>query len=160
LACPFFAVEEPIGVGDYRGLAHLGAAVNAGIILDESFLRREQFGRLHPLPGPWIVNLRVSKMVGLLRALAIVGDAGRLNVPIVIGCQVGETSLLTRAALTPAEVAGGARVLGREGAFGTLLLARDVVENPLTFGAGGRLDTAPYRLAEAAGFGLHVSEPD
>ena len=44
-------------------------------------------------------------------------------------------------------------LLAQEGAFGTLLLERDVCDPPLMFGAGGVLDTAAYPALEP-GFGL------
>jgi len=127
------------------------------IILDESFLRLEQFEQLQPLPGPWIINVRISKMGGLLRSLAVARRAAELNLPIVIGCQVGETSLLTRAALTLAEASKGNGLLAQEGAFGTYLLTNDIVDRPLVFGRGGLLDVSTYAFPQAAGFGLNVT---
>jgi L-alanine-DL-glutamate epimerase-like enolase superfamily enzyme len=153
----FFAVEEPLAVGDYRGLRQLADAGGMQIILDESFLRLEQFEQLQPLPGPWIINVRISKMGGLLRSLAVARRAAELNLPIVIGCQVGETSLLTRAALTLAEASKGNGLLAQEGAFGTYLLTNDIVDRPLVFGRGGLLDVSTYAFPQAAGFGLNVT---
>ena len=73
---------------------------------------------------------------------------------MIVGAQVGETSLLTRAALTVARAAGDLLV-GQEGAFGTLLLERDVCDPPLMFGKAGVLDIADYpSLASGAGFGF------
>lgn len=150
----FFAVEEPLSAGDYAGLGRVAASAGVKIILDESFLRQEQFEALRPLPGPWIINLRVSKMGGLLRSLAIAEQAARLGIPIVVGCQVGETSLLTRAALTVAEAMSGPGLIGQEGAFGTHLLMHDPATPSLVFGAAGRLDVTPHRFRDAPGFGL------
>jgi len=39
-------------------------------------------------------------MGGILRSLAIAEQAKQIGIPIIIGAQVGETSILTRAALT------------------------------------------------------------
>jgi hypothetical protein len=73
----------------------------------------------------------------------------------VVAAQVGETSLLTRAALT---VAAQARdlLVAQEGAFGTRLLAEDVCEEPLMFGPAGRLELPD---PAAPGLGLDV-RPD
>ncbi len=60
---------------------------------------------------------------------------------------------LTRAALTVATAAGDALV-AQEGAFGTLLLAHDICEPPLMFGAAGVLNAAHYPLLTNAGFGI------
>ena len=80
-------------------LAALADPMGAPMILDESLLRAEI---IDELPGPstrWIANLRVSKLGGLLRSLGVADAASRRGVRMVVGAQVGETSVLTRAAL-------------------------------------------------------------
>ncbi len=154
LDVPFFAIEEPLMPGDYTALARIATALELKIILDESLLRIEQLDHLAANPELWIVNLRVSKMGGLLRSLAVANRAAALGIPLIIGCQVGETSLLTRAALSVAQSHAGNGLLAQEGAFGTLLLARDVVDPPLMFGHGGQLDVTAFAFGTAAGFGL------
>lgn len=152
----FFALEEPLRAGDCEGMQHIAVTLNAKIILDESLLREDQLERFADAPEYWIVNLRVSKMGGLLRSLELVRKARRLGLRMIIGAHVGETSLLTRAALT---VANGARdiLLAQEGAFGNHLLEHDVVEPPLMFGAGGMLDADALDIASKPGFGLALS---
>jgi L-alanine-DL-glutamate epimerase-like enolase superfamily enzyme len=140
---PLFAVEEPIQPNQYAELASMARTLGCQIVLDESLLRIGQLAQLADSAPDWLINLRVSKMGGLLRSLSLV-EAGRaLRIGFVIGAQVGETSLLTRAALT---VAAAARELlvAQEGAFGTFLLERDVCDPPLMFGAGGVLDVSRY----------------
>ena len=66
---------------------------------------------------------------------------------------MGETSLLTRAALTVAKAAGSALV-AQEGAFGTFLLERDICDPPLMFGKGGVLDASAHERLAGAGWGL------
>lgn len=73
---------------------------------------------------------------------------------LIVGAHVGETSVLTRAALTVARAARDILV-AQEGAFGTHLLLRDVVNPPVMFGPGGMLDAAALTLRRA-GFGLPV----
>jgi L-alanine-DL-glutamate epimerase-like enolase superfamily enzyme len=152
---PFFALEEPLRAGDYAGMDQLAAALGSRIILDESLLRSAQLAQLAGSAERWIVNLRVSKMGGVLRSLELVRELRRRGLRVIIGAHVGETSVLTRAALT---IAHGARdiVLAQEGAFGTHLLARDVAEPPVMFGPGGILDTTALNLT-AAGFGLTIT---
>ena len=104
-------------------------------------------------PDAWIINLRVSKMGGLLRSLEVARAARNANVGLIVGAQVGETSVLTRAALAVAHASRDILV-AQEGAFGTLLLERDVCDPPLIFGAGGVLDVAAYPALERPGFGL------
>src|SRR5262249_28360113 len=149
----FFAVEEPLGPNQYHELARIADALACPIVLDESFLRVGQIAVLAEAPERWMVNLRVSKMGGLLRSLAVVDAASRARVRIIVGAQVGETSLLTRAALTVAHAAGDALV-AQEGAFGTRLLTRDICDPPLMFGAGGVIDTAAFPSLRRPGFGV------
>ena len=155
LQYPFMAIEEPLHVGDYDGCREISQQLGVPIILDESFLRSDQLGCLQADPQSWIINIRISKMGGILRSLAIAKQAKAMGLPIIIGAQVGETSILTRAALT---VANQYRhiLLAQEGAFGTYLLEHDLTRTPLMFGKGGRLDTQP--ISGLLGLGLTFAQ--
>ena len=123
------------------------------IILDESLLRAEQLVPLGEDPQHWIVNVRVSKMGGLVRSLAVIEAARRSGISIIVGAQVGETSVLTRAGLVVARAAG-TDLLAQEGAFGTHLLERDVATPPLMFGPAGILNADAQAFSKKAGWGL------
>jgi len=157
LEFPFAAIEEPLRAGDYEGMRRIAKATSARIILDESLLRIEQLAALQADPATWIANIRISKMGGLVRALALAAEARRLGMRIVVGAHVGETSVLTRAGLTVAQAAGDA-LLAQEGAFGTHLLEHDVVQPLLMFGPGGILEAGP--AASGAGLGLALVDED
>jgi L-alanine-DL-glutamate epimerase-like enolase superfamily enzyme len=147
---PLFAFEEPLARDQHAALAELASLSGLPIILDESFRRVEQLSELQAPSERFLLNLRVSKMGGILRSLRIVEAATQLGIRLIIGAQVGETTLLTRAALA---LAAKARpmLVAQEGAFGTLLLTQDPWQPSLRFGAAGVLDaTAVGRL----GFGL------
>jgi L-alanine-DL-glutamate epimerase-like enolase superfamily enzyme len=153
---PFYALEEPLGAGQMEELAALGSMLSVRIILDESLLRVQQIPELAADPGRWIVNLRVSKMGGLLRSLNLAEQCRVYGIPVIVGAQVGETSVLTRAAVTVINAAGDI-VVGAEGAFGTYLLESDPFEPSLMFGKGGRLD--PNRLpADQPGLGMSLRD--
>lgn len=152
----FFAIEEPIRPNRYADLGRIAKALGSRIVLDESFLRVGQLAPLRHTAASWIINLRVSKMGGLLRSLAIVNAARDAGIGLIVGAQVGETSLLTRAALTVACAAADVLV-AQEGGFGTLLLEHDVCDPPLMFGAGGVLDVSSYSCLTQPGWGLHPS---
>ena len=95
------------------------------------------------------------RWVAFYDSLAIAEEAKARGIPIIIGAQVGETSILTRAALT---VANQYRdiLLTQEGAFGTYLLEHDITSTPLMFGKGGRLDTKP--ISGQPGLGLTLAQ--
>jgi L-Ala-D/L-Glu epimerase len=156
LTFPFFALEEPLKAGDLEGMRRIAMRLKTRIILDESALRAGQLTRLGEDAHRWIVNIRVSKMGGLLRSLDVLREARRLGVKVIVGAHVGETSVLTRTGLIVAASATDLLV-AQEGAFGTHLLERDVVDPPIMFGAGGMLDVAALEIASAPGFGLAVS---
>ncbi len=132
------AVEESVTAGDYDGMRSIANETGTSIILDESMLRVDQLRECVEDPQHWIVNIRVSKMGGLLRSLELAKQARQRSIRIIVGAQVGETSVLTRAALPVAQAAGAA-LYAEEGAFGTRLLSEDVCANPLMFGFGGCL---------------------
>ncbi len=155
----FEAVEEPLRVGDYEGCRLLATQCNLTIILDESFCRVEQFRLIQDIPSQWLVNVRVSKMGGLMRALEVAGQAKALGIPVIVGAQVGETSILTRAGLAVAERYRDI-VRAQEGAFGTHLLAYDLCEPPLMFGYAGRLAADSYATRPGLGLTVRVLQSD
>jgi L-alanine-DL-glutamate epimerase-like enolase superfamily enzyme len=154
----FLAIEEPLRAGDYVGMAKIAMALNTAIILDESMLRVAQLRNLDLPSVRWILNLRVSKMGGLLRSLELLDLARGQGLQVIVGAHVGETSLLTRSALTVASTASD-MLIAQEGAFGTQLLSCDVVHVPLMFGAGGILDIPTPAISGGPGFGITVAQP-
>jgi L-alanine-DL-glutamate epimerase-like enolase superfamily enzyme len=149
----FAGIEEPLAAGDLAGMMRLFRETGIPVILDESLLRVGQVAGLAEGIG-WRINLRVSKLGGLLRSLDVLEAARDRDIPVIVGAQVGETSLLTRAALTLAAAAGDL-LAGQEGAFGTHLLSREICRPVLMFGAGGRLGgELVEELAGMPGYGL------
>lgn len=145
----FWALEEPVRAGDFAALTRVRGSLEIPIVLDESVTRLEHLDPLHKEPHRWIINLRISKMGGLLRSLTFAEAACACGVPLIIGAQVGESSLLTRAALSLVN-AQRTSVLAQEGAFGTHLLAHDVCTAPLMFGNHGLL----YAQQPSPGWGI------
>ena len=153
----FFAIEEPLASKDIPDLAKLAERINSKIILDESLTSYWQFALLEETdPGRWIINVRISKMGGIMRSLEIVSLARQRNIPVIIGAQVGETSLLTRAALTVANASRDV-LIAQEGAFGTLLLKEDISHPSLKFGNGGTLEVKEHKFNQLPGFGLEIN---
>jgi sterol desaturase/sphingolipid hydroxylase (fatty acid hydroxylase superfamily)/L-alanine-DL-glutamate epimerase-like enolase superfamily enzyme len=149
----FTAVEEPLQSRDFEGMRALAERLSCPLILDESLTKKADLNRLDD-PQRWICNLRISKLGGLLRSFDVLASAQALGTRVVVGAHVGETSLLTRAAL-PLARAAAASLYAQEGGFGTHLLERDVVAHSLRFTEGGCLRIAPERGA-LPGWGLQI----
>lgn len=157
LPIQFTAIEEPIRSNRLEELYSFVEKTGIRVILDESFLRFEQIERLAEKPENWIVNARVSKLGGILRSLTIIEKLVSLKIDVTVGAQVGESSLLTRAALLLADTAGDC-LCAQEGGFGTLLLEKDPFGPMLQFGEGGRLKASQLNCRKTPGFGLNPVE--
>ena len=149
-----WAIEEPLAaIRDYDGMSRIADGLDCRIILDESFMRIADMTPIEERPSRWIPNIRVSKMGGLIRSLEIMKACRNSGIDCIVGAQVGETSILTRAALTLVQRFRN-DVLAQEGAFGTHLLTHDIVRKSLTFGHAGIL-SAPI---PGPGLGLALVE--
>ena len=135
-----WAMEEPLQPRDWQGLAAVGSSTGLAIILDESVTRLEDLAAVQAGPR-YVLNARVSKHGGLLRTLGIIKEARVRNMKIIVGSQVGETSILARAGILAA-AAAGADLIGFEGAFGTRLLMRDATTTSIGFGYRGHVALA------------------
>ena len=96
-------------------------------------------------------NLRLSKCGGLSRTLRVARMAEANGIRLQVGCQVGETAILSAAARHL--VAYLESVAFVEGSYGTLLLEEDVSREPVHFGHGGRAS-----LLKGQGLGVNVRE--
>ena len=147
----FKAIEEPVSVQDFKSMTSIYEVLKIPIILDESFLNIHDFAHIPPCHQGWIINLRVSKMGGILRSLLVAEKARKHGIKLVIGSQVGETSILARAALVIANE-NTDNLMAQEGAFGTYLLNKDITNYPIMFGKNGQLSTKAF--FNSTGFGI------
>ncbi|MFZ5564085.1 MAG: alpha/beta fold hydrolase [Thermodesulfobacteriota bacterium] len=138
LGGPFFAVEEPVAARDPEAISRFSVETGLPVILDESLLSLDDLSGYGDLPGAFIANIKISRVGGLTRALDLIRALTRKGWPIIIGCHVGETSLLTRAGLIAAAAAGKS-LAAHEGGFGDYLAAWEPVKPLLRFGREGRL---------------------
>jgi L-alanine-DL-glutamate epimerase-like enolase superfamily enzyme len=136
-----WAIEEPLRPRDWQGLAEVGSTAGLAIILDESVTRMEDLSAVRRGPT-YLLNARISKHGGLLRTLEIIEAARSRGMKIIVGSQVGETSILARAGILAASAAGS-DLVGFEGAYGTRLLVRDATTKSIGFGYRGRVALAP-----------------
>ncbi len=145
------AVEQPLPRGPVEALARLRRATAVPIMVDESLVTEADARALIDAQAADFFNVRISKCGGLTRSLAVASAALDAGLGVQVGCQVGETAILSAAgrhlAATLPEVAFA------EGSFGTLLLAEDVAVESVRFGHRGE---AP--ILTGHGLGIRVVE--
>ncbi len=152
------AMEEPVRPKNIEDISRFSTATGLPVILDESLCTLEDLSLYRNLEGKFIANIKISKVGGLLRALKMIEELKKLRWPIIIGCHVGETSLLTRAALVISAAAGDSLV-AHEGAFGDYLVKREPTSPILKFGRQGLLDlNSPYYLKTVQGLQIIPTE--
>jgi L-Ala-D/L-Glu epimerase len=144
------AVEQP--VAEMNGLAALQAGCTLDLIVDESLSKKGSLREVVRLRAARIANIRISKCGGLIAAVNRATEARSAGLKIQIGCQVGETSLLSAANLVFVCAVGDVEYA--QGCIGTWLLDRDPVSPELRFGYGGSAPAIP----SGPGFGVTVDE--
>lgn len=142
--------EQPVAADDLEGMSRLVAETGLEVMADESFSTRESLARLLERRAATAVNARISKCGGLVATLARCREALAGGLGVQVGCQVGESSLLSAAHLRLCAAVGDVRYA--EGCFGTLLLEQDPGRPLLRFGRGGRPPAAP----PGAGLGVEI----
>jgi len=153
-----FAIEEPVYPRDVETHAAISTGMNWPLILDESLCTVTDLELYDDAPGSYIANIKVSRVGGVRRALRLVDALKQRHWPIIIGAHVGETSVLTRAALTVANAAGDS-LIAQEGAFGGRIVERETAVPSLRWSLRGELDLSrPY--GEVTPEGLHITGPD
>ena len=149
----FWGIEEPLQPRDYLGMQKIGSKLGVNVILDESCTRIEDLENVRG--NPWVLNLRVSKVGGILRAIEIASLAQQRGIGVIVGAHVGETSLLTRGTLVVLQFLRNKQV-AIEGAFGRHLLASDLSDEVIEFDANASIDLSALEILRNPGSGLSV----
>lgn len=142
--------EQPLAADDLAGAARLIRETGLEVMADESLHTGESLRRLIDTKACTAINARISKCGGLIATLARCREARNADLRVQLGCQVGESSLLSAAHLHLCSAFPKARHL--EGCFGSFLLADDPVYPALRFGRGGR----PPHLSATSGLGVEI----
>ncbi len=147
-----YSYEQPLEAHDIAGLAQLVKETGLGVMVDESFHDAESLEALINQNACTAVNTRISKNGGLMASYHRCMRALEAGMTVQVGCQVGETSLLSAAQMIL--IAAVRRVAFGEGCFGLHLLREDPVKPLMQFGYGGR----PPEFPQGAGLGVTVDE--
>lgn len=146
------AVEQPTYCSATKFLA-LARRCPLPLIADESLLTETHAKTFLAEPEKIWWNLRLSKNGGLLPTLKLMNLAAEHNVTLVVGCMVGESSILSAAQRRLLQLAPVPRFI--EGNYGRFLLRDDLLpgRKSLCFGYGGSLKTL-----KSDGLGIEISK--
>ncbi len=144
-------IEQPLAKGDEENLPDLKAHAQWEIIHDESLVTTEDARRLLELSVADCFNIRISKCGGFLPSLKLVNFCRRNRIEYLLGCMVGQTSLLSAVERCFLQCVPGVRFV--ESNYGSFLLAGDVAKPRLRFGYGGKL-----KPITGPGWGVRVDE--
>jgi len=142
------SMEQPIDHAQCEALARVRRATRVPIMLDESLCSMSDARRA--IDGAWcdLFNIRLSKCGGLVPSVALAVEATRHGLGYQLGCQVGETGILSAAGRHFAAAVDGIR--WREGSYDRHLVRRNLLQQDITFGYAGwapRLDGAGLGVA-------------
>ncbi len=146
------SVEQPVAHEEVACLGDVRKQVTTPIMLDESLCSMADAERA--VAGGWCdrFNLRLSKCGGFVRTLRLAAYATAHGLGYQLGCQVGETGILSAAGRHFATSVKGIRYL--EGSYDRRLVLDALTAEDITFGRGG---LAP--MLTGSGLGVTV-DPD
>lgn len=144
------SVEQPVPHTEVAALPAIRKSVRTPIMLDESLCGMFDARRAVAENLCDSFNLRLSKCGGFIPSLRLAQFARENNIAYQLGCQVGETAILSAAGRHFATSVGGLTAL--EGSFDRHLVREPLGDRDLTFGRGG---VAPA-LADP-GLGIHIN---
>lgn len=142
-------IEQPIPHEQMPELGKVASSLKLPIMLDESLCSMHDAEEALRQGYGNHFNLRLSKCGGFLKTLRLAEFAQQHGVHCQLGCQVGESAILSAAGRDFACAVGPLKAL--EGSFDSWLLKENIGTSDVTFGRGG---WAP-RL-EGAGLGIDI----
>ena len=129
------AVEQPVAHRDIDCLSAVRRQVRVPVMLDESLCSRLDAERAINQGLCDLFNLRLSKCGGFIPTLRLAQLAKERGIGYQLGCQVGETAILSAAGR---HFAGSvAAVRYREGSYDRRLVREALSTSDITFGRGG-----------------------
>lgn len=145
------AIEQPVPHEEVSGLAAIRSRVPVPIVLDESLCSLEDAHAAIESNTCDLFNIRLSKCGGFLNSLKLAATAHRAALGYQLGCQVGETGILSAAGRHFATSVSNIRYL--EGSYDRFLVRERLTHEDLTWGRGGQAPALP-----GPGLGITVDE--
>lgn len=129
------SVEQPMPHADLPKLSELRRQVKTPIMLDESLCSLYDAERAVQTQACDLFNLRLSKCGGFIPSLRLLQFAVQNNLGCQLGCQVGETAILSAAGRHFVTSVNGLRYL--EGSYDRHLVREPLAYEDMTFRRGG-----------------------
>ena len=145
------AIEQPVPHEQVDGLAAVREQIGIPIMLDESLCSEVDARKAIELGTCDFFNIRISKCGGFLNSLRLAAIAHQAGLGYQLGCQVGETGILSAAGRHFATSVSDIRYL--EGSYERFLVKERLTVEDLTFGRGGFAPVMPE-----PGLGVSVDE--
>jgi len=143
------SVEQPVRHAEVDRLAEIRKQVKAPVMLDESLCGMADAERAAANGLCDLFNLRLSKCGGFIPALRLAQFAAKHGLGYQLGCQVGETAVLSAAGRHFATSVKDLRAV--EGSFDRHLVQYPLGDEDITFGWGG---WAPAIVRTGLGIGI------
>jgi L-Ala-D/L-Glu epimerase len=143
------SVEQPVRHEEVDQLAEVRKRVKTPIMLDESLCGLADAERAAANGLCDLFNLRLSKCGGFILALRLAQFAAKHGLGYQLGCQVGETAILSAAGRHFATSVKDLRAI--EGSFDRHLVQYPLGDEDITFGWGG---WAPALVRTGLGIGI------
>lgn len=128
-------VEQPVRHEDVACLAAVRKQITTPIVLDESLCGEVDAERAAQHGWCDLFNLRLSKCGGFIPSVRLAQLAKRHGLGYQLGCQVGETAILSAAGRHFATSVGDIRYL--EGSYDRHLVGESLAREDITFQRGG-----------------------
>jgi muconate cycloisomerase len=135
------SVEQPVPHRDVAALAEVRKQVATPLMLDESLCTLIDAERALQGKTCDFFNLRLSKCGGFIPSLRLAQFAKKYGLGYQLGCQIGETAILSAAGRHFACSVGGIRYL--EGSYDRHLVREALATKDLTFTWGGKALALP-----------------
>jgi muconate cycloisomerase len=135
------AVEQPVPHAEVGALAGLRKEVQVAFVLDESLCGLYDAEQAVAARTCDLFNLRLSKCGGFIPTLRLAQFARRAGLGCQLGCQVGESAILSAAGRHFAASVADLRYL--EGSYDRHLVREPLGRRDITFGRGGWAPALP-----------------